>query len=250
LYEEELSAAVSTMPAGYKATLGALFLLGWGTLARAHDVISTKVTWSREVSRIVYRRCAGCHNGKGVLMSLLTYEDARPWAKAIKEEVLARRMPPWNAIKGFGPIKDDKSLTQDEIALIADWVEGGAPEGDPALLPPAVPRVETQSETPRQEFDLEVNGSVVLHRGLTIAGIRPQGFQAGSSVRITAERPDGSIEPLLWVYESKPDANRRYLFRTPLQLPAGTRIATTPASQGRIAFLTDPAVRSAQKRRR
>ena len=66
-------------------------------------------------------------------MSLLTYESARPWAKAIKEEVLNRRMPPWGAVKGFGDFRDDPSLTQDEITRIAEWVEGGAPEGDPAL---------------------------------------------------------------------------------------------------------------------
>ena len=65
----------------------------------------------------------------------MTYAEARPWAAAIKEEVLERRMPPWGAVKGFGEFKDDQGLTQEQIELIADWVEGGAPEGDPKLLP-------------------------------------------------------------------------------------------------------------------
>ena len=63
-------------------------------------------------------------------MSLMTYEEARPWAKSIRDEVLARRMPPWGAVKGVGEFRDDPSLSQIEIDMIVNWVEGGAPEGD------------------------------------------------------------------------------------------------------------------------
>src|SRR5258708_4772749 len=101
----------------------------------AHDAVTTKITWSREVSRIVYARCLTCHLESGRAFSLSTYAEARPWAVAIKEEVLMRRMPPWNAVKGFGRFKNDLGLTQEELSLIADWVEGGAPEGDPMLMP-------------------------------------------------------------------------------------------------------------------
>src|SRR5918993_5053500 len=105
---------------------------------QAHDPISTKLTWTQEISRIVYRRCVNCHSvGGNAPMPLVTYADVRPWAKAIKEEVLHRRMPPWGAVKGFGDFRDDASLTQDEIMRIAEWVEGGSPEGDSAYLPPA-----------------------------------------------------------------------------------------------------------------
>ena len=96
----------------------------------AHDVITTKITFSREISRLLYSRCASCHHPGGSAFSLLTYQEARPWAKAIEEEVLERRMPPWGAVKGFGALKDDPSPTQEEIDWIAQWVEGGAPEGD------------------------------------------------------------------------------------------------------------------------
>src|SRR5947209_5843562 len=103
--------------------------------AFAHDFYSTKLTWSRDVSRIVYKRCASCHHESGPSFSLVTFDEARPWAKAIKEEVISRRMPPWNAVKGFGDLFDDKSLTQEDIEVISNWVEGGAPEGDPAYMP-------------------------------------------------------------------------------------------------------------------
>ena len=70
--------------------------------AFAHDVITTKITYNREILRIIQARCASCHKPGGTAFSLLTYDEARPWAKAIQEEVLERRMPPWGAIKGFG----------------------------------------------------------------------------------------------------------------------------------------------------
>src|SRR5437773_2329990 len=106
-------------------------MLAAGMPLSAHDPITTKITWSREVSRIVYARCLGCHREGGAAFSLATYAEARPWAKAIKEEVLVRRMPPWNAVKGFGQFKGDRGLAQEELSIIADWVEGGAPEGNP-----------------------------------------------------------------------------------------------------------------------
>ena len=65
----------------------------------------------------------------------MTYSEARPWAKAMQEEVLERRMPPWGAVKGFGDFRNDQALTPEQIELVADWVEGGAPEGEPKDLP-------------------------------------------------------------------------------------------------------------------
>ena len=71
-------------------------------------------------------------------MSLLTYKDARPWARAIKEAVLQRNMPPWFVDRNVGirKFKDDPSLSDRELAAIASWVDHGAPEGNPADMPP------------------------------------------------------------------------------------------------------------------
>ena len=99
---------------------------------RAHDVITTKLTWNREISRIVTLRCAVCHRPGGRAFSLMTYAEARPWAVAIKEEVLSRRMPPWGAVKGFGDFRNDQGLTSEQIEWITAWVGGGVPEGEPA----------------------------------------------------------------------------------------------------------------------
>ncbi len=65
-------------------------------------------------------------------MSLATYEEARPWARAIKEEILTRRMPKWHAARGYGDFSNDPSLSPFEIALIVAWADGGAPRGTEA----------------------------------------------------------------------------------------------------------------------
>lgn len=91
----------------------------------AHETITTKLTWARDISRIFYLRCLSCHREGGQApMSFRNYDEVRPWAVAIREEVLTRRMPPWGAVKGFGEFRDDMGLSQEEISRIADWVEG------------------------------------------------------------------------------------------------------------------------------
>src|SRR3569833_2455339 len=85
--------------------VAALILLTVAPAGRAHDVITTKLTWNREISRVVYKRCISCHREGGAAMSLLSYEDARPWAKAIRDQAVARSMPPWGAVKGVGSFR-------------------------------------------------------------------------------------------------------------------------------------------------
>jgi hypothetical protein len=212
-------------------------LVGAGILLSAHDVFSTKITWSREISRLVDKRCISCHREGGSSFALTTFEEARPWAKAIKEEVLERRMPPFAAVKGFGDIRDDQAMTQDEIHLISDWVEGGSPEGDPALLPKN-PHVPSSARPPMiSGIELIVDGSATLKQAVTITGIRPRSLTQGSSVKAIATLPDGIIEPLIWLYDYKPQFDRSYYFRKPLKLPAGTKIETYPSSAGSISLL-------------
>lgn len=197
----------------------------------AHDVITTKITFSREVSRIFYKRCISCHRDGGAAFSLVTYDQARPWAKAIKEEVLARRMPPWGAVKGFGNFRDDQGLTQEDLTIIAEWVEGGAPEGDSRLVP-VVPRFSTGRDEapPPRSPEIALDGAFALRKATTLVAIRPNKLADGTSVKIVAERPDGSIEPLLWIANHRSGFNRTYVFSDPLEFPAGTRVVEFPAA--------------------
>ena len=96
---------------------------------------ATPVTFTKDVAPILQRSCQNCHRpGSIAPMSLLTYKDARPWARSIKEKVARRQMPPWHIDRAVGitKFKDDPSLTDAEIATISSWVDQGAVEGNPA----------------------------------------------------------------------------------------------------------------------
>lgn len=93
-------------------------------------------TFSKYVAPVLYRACVTCHRSGGIApMPLVTYQDARPWAKAIKQQVSTRQMPPWGADPHFGRFKNDRSLSDAEIRIIAAWADQGAPKGDDAELP-------------------------------------------------------------------------------------------------------------------
>lgn len=110
-----------------------------GSPAAAQAPAEAQVTWAKDVAPIVQRSCQGCHRPGAVApMSLLTYEDARPWARSIRNRVAAREMPPWHIDRHLGirKFKNDQSLTDAQIATITKWVDSGAPRGNPAAEPP------------------------------------------------------------------------------------------------------------------
>src|SRR6266480_6131592 len=131
----------------------------------AHEPITTKLTWTREISRVINKHCAGCHHEAGRAMALTTYADARPWAKAIRDEVLNRRMPPWDAVKGVGEFRDDPSLSLPEMDLIVSWVEGGAPEGNAVYLQ-AEPKQDAPAADPHRE-GIDLRESTTLSASIT-----------------------------------------------------------------------------------
>ena len=98
----------------------------------------TEVTFTRDVESILQRSCQGCHRpGQMGPMSLVTYEDVRPWARAVREKVVERVMPPWHLDKtvGIRQFENDTSLSDAEIDIVARWVDAGAPrETRPPLL--------------------------------------------------------------------------------------------------------------------
>ena len=106
--------------------------------AQSPAVGSPPVTFTRNVAPMLQRSCVACHRaGEIAPMSLMTYAEVRPWARAIKRRVAGREMPPWHLDRTIGiqTFKDDPSLSDREIATIVAWVDAGAPEGDPADMP-------------------------------------------------------------------------------------------------------------------
>ncbi|MEN3332376.1 MAG: hypothetical protein V7641_1741 [Blastocatellia bacterium] len=96
------------------------------------------VTFSKDVAPIFYKNCVACHRPNDLApMSLVTFKEARPWARSIKEKVVTREMPPWLADAHYGQFANDKRLSQQEIDTIVAWVDGGAKEGNAKDLPPA-----------------------------------------------------------------------------------------------------------------
>ena len=97
-------------------------------------------TFSKDIAPILQAKCQECHQPNSIApMSLITFAEARPWARSIKQRVATRQMPPWHIDQSVGvqKFKNDMSLSQKQIDTIVAWVDAGAPQGDPKDLPPA-----------------------------------------------------------------------------------------------------------------
>jgi hypothetical protein len=145
-------------------------------------------------------------------------------------------MPPWGAVKGFGDFRDDDGLSENEIALISSWVEGGAPRGDQNLLPRQIEVKAEPSVPPKIGEILLASGTLTLTRTVKITGVRPETVPEGASLHVIAEHPNGAMEPLIWLYSYASRFRRVYYFKAPMRLGAGTRIRFYPAA-GSVSLL-------------
>jgi hypothetical protein len=151
------------------AAFAAFAAAWWPREASPHNPILTTVTFDREIVALLERRCIQCHVADGMAMALGTYEEARPWAVAIKEEVLARRMPPWPAERGYGEFANDGGLTQREFDFLISWVDGGVPKGQ---------RVARAVEGHRDHWMLgQPDRLETAKAGATVEAGSPVGFQ-------------------------------------------------------------------------
>jgi hypothetical protein len=103
--------------------------VAWPRAAYPHNPTTTTVLFNREIATLLQRKCVQCHAQGKMAMPLVTYDQARPWAEAIKEETLARRMPPWPAERGYGTYSNDIGLTPREFEFLLSWIDGGVPAG-------------------------------------------------------------------------------------------------------------------------
>lgn len=237
--------------------LGSVLLL---TPASSHDPVTTTVTFNKEIVRILQKNCAPCHAPGQIKgdIPLTTFEEARPWAKAIKEEVLEKRMPPYQAVKGFGDFSNDYLLTQREVELLVSWIEGGAPKGEASDYPKdfndpgrqetwkiGKPDLILQSSAPvaipAGEGELEINLRLPTGTGIPqwISGLefkpsngaivkRAEFFQVGACRGRNCPTPSVSDKMLEWVPG-----------QTPVQLRSAYAIRLKPGAEilARIIYL-------------
>ena len=123
---------------GRGALLGALLVMSFSpdVSGQQPPVAILAPTFSQHVAPIVYAKCIQCHRpGEVAPMSLINYRDVQPWTTSIRTQLVQRTMPPFHSHSRYGLLVTTPRLTEQEIATIVRWVDTGAPEGDPALLP-------------------------------------------------------------------------------------------------------------------
>jgi hypothetical protein len=217
-----------------------LALVAAAAVVSAHDPIRTRVTWTGDISRVIAARCVSCHYpGVRGTMSLETYEDARPWARAIKEEVITRRMPKWQAVRGYGDFSNDPSLSPFDIALVAAWADGGAPKGTEAETSKnALPIIKSRSsdEAPRASREVTLPcGDRPAPQGTLIA-VRPV-LEKDGTVGIAVTQPNGDREIVVWIRGYDPAFPTTYRLRTPLALSTDAIVSAQPATPAcRVTF--------------
>ncbi len=152
----------------------------------------SSVTFTKDVAPVLQKNCQGCHRpGEAAPFSLLTYEQARPWSKAMREAVLLKKMPPWFADPHFGKFSNDRSLSQKEIDTLVAWADAGAPQGDPKDMPLPVnfvegwriPKPDVVFEMPA-DFEIPATGTIEYQYIMV-----PTGFTEDKWVQMAEARP-------------------------------------------------------------
>jgi peroxiredoxin len=158
----------------------------------AADRSGSGVTYTREVSRLLQRRCVECHrSGEVAPFALTGYADAAAWAPMIREIVTDGRMPPWFADPGHGHFRNEARLTDDEKRLLVQWIDDGCPQGDPADLPPPptfpddwrIPRPDLVLDMADRPYDVPAEGEVRYQYFLVDPGFTEDRYLLAVQVR-------------------------------------------------------------------
>ncbi|CAN5419800.1 hypothetical protein BH23ACI1_BH23ACI1_08150 [soil metagenome] len=208
---------VTTITAAVAALwLGALASAAPGQYAKPD--MQDVPTFSKDVAPILYKHCTSCHrDGEIAPMSLLTYDEARPWARAIRDEVGEGTMPPWHAEAPHGTFLNERGLSDAEKDTLVKWASNGAPEGDPQDLPPAPHYADGwMIGTPDAVFEVEEPyrvpaEGIVQYEHLYI----PTNFTEPKWVKAIEVRPGARsvVHHVLVFYRATPDIQRTPVLR-------------------------------------
>ena len=197
--------SIATSPARLFAVVAfSLASAAWGATAATP-------TFYSDVLPILQKNCQNCHRpGEAVPMSLISYTDTRPWAKAIKQAVVQRKMPPWFADPHVGTFTNDRRLTEDEKSTLVAWADTGAPAGDPKAAPPPVQfaqgwtmgKPDVVFEMP-EEVQVPASGTVEYTYLIV-----PTGFTEDKWVQLAESRPGNrALVHHIIVYARDPDSS-------------------------------------------
>lgn len=201
------------------------------SVVESHERVSTTLTWHGDIGRIVDANCVRCHRDGGrAPMPLTSYDEARPWAAAIREELLTGRMPKWPLAPGYEPLVNDGGIPPFERELLIRWIDGGAPEGKPG---------EAARYVPPPPFDpwaatvLWADGcDYVIPRDGRVQSVSVQGVAPRTRIGVALYPVGAGPIPLLEYEAFDPAFYAPLTFVRPVQVDAGARIAAHPASAG------------------
>jgi hypothetical protein len=204
------------------------------TLTASAFAATKDATFHKDVEPVLQKHCQECHRpGEIGPFSLLTYKDARPWAKSIRSTVALKKMPPWYSSDAHGKFANDRRLSQDEIDFLTAWVDGGAKEGDPKDAPQAVEwpdgwqigKPDLIVEMPN-EFKVPASGTVEYTWIRIPTGITEDKWIAKIETRPSARQ----VVHHVVVYER--EANSGFMKQAPVGVPFTPpgRVSTPPPS--------------------
>lgn len=134
----ELADAIAAVIAGEEVKVAKTEVEGCWIARRPKPNPTAEVSFTKDIAPLLQKNCQECHRpGQIGPMPLIEYEDVADWSESIRYAVEDRRMPPWYADPRYGHFSNDRSLSDDEVALLIHWIDQGCPEGDPADMPPA-----------------------------------------------------------------------------------------------------------------
>jgi hypothetical protein len=148
------------------AFAGFLVTISWGQVSTVH---APNPTFTKDIAPVFYRKCTSCHRpGQIASFPLVTFDDVRSKLGEIARAVSSGSMPPWKPVQGYGEFRESRALTSDEVRLIQNWIDVGAPEGNPRELP-ATPQSRSTWELGRPDLILQMPTSFEVknpHRDL------------------------------------------------------------------------------------
>lgn len=213
---------------------GVVWMVGsTGVGAAEREVRAGVPTFSEDVAPILYENCVSCHRaGEVAPMSLVSYEETRPWSRSIKNKVLAGEMPPWHADPAIGTFVNDRSLSEAEKTTIIEWVDGGAPEGDPDKLPAAPVFADGwQIGTPDVVLEMPVSFAVPAQGEIAYQYFTtPTNFAEDTWVQALEVRPGTrSVVHHILAYARDPSGRRQPSGFRPIPLEAAAESAAARA---------------------